>query len=296
VAIPFAPRTLRELCARHGGEVLGDGAVSVRRLAPLEVAGPMDLTPVLSARFRVEAERAYARGAILFADPKIADALRGLAVWVHPFAHWAMAQILRYADVPNTPPQHGRDCEVHPTAVVLARVVLGNRVQIGPYSVVGQSGFGFARGPQGEMFAIPHAGGVFIDDDVTIAAHCTIDAGTLAPTRIGEGVHIDSHVHIGHNCHIGARTMIAAQAGLAGSVVVGRSVLIGGQAGLADHIAVGDYARIAAKSGVIGDVPEHATVAGYPAVPRERWLRGVASMYRDVELSGETDAIAGEPV
>jgi UDP-3-O-[3-hydroxymyristoyl] glucosamine N-acyltransferase len=287
VAIPFAPRTLRELCARHGGEVPGDGAVTVRRLAPIESAGPMDLAPVLSGRFRAEAERAYARGATLFTDPKTADALRGLAAWVHPFAHWAMAQILLYADVPNTPPQQGRDCVIHPTAVVFPRVVLGHRVQIGPYAVVGQPGFGFARGPQGEMLAIPHAGGVVIDDNVTIAAHCTIDSGTLTPTRIGEGVHIDSHVHIGHNCQIGARTMIAAQAGLAGSVLVGRNVLIGGQAGLADHIAVGDHARIAAKSGVIGDVPENATVAGYPAVLRERWLRGVASMYRDVEIPEE---------
>ena len=34
------------------------------------------------------------------------------------------------------------------------------------------------------------------------------------------------------------------------------------------------------KSGVIGDVPEGATVAGYPAVPRMRWLRALAKLYR----------------
>jgi UDP-3-O-[3-hydroxymyristoyl] glucosamine N-acyltransferase len=55
---------------------------------------------------------------------------------------------------------------------------------------------------------------------------------------------------------------------------------VGGQAGIADHVTVGDGARIAAKSGVIGDVPAGAVVAGYPAVARARWLRGLARLYR----------------
>jgi UDP-3-O-[3-hydroxymyristoyl] glucosamine N-acyltransferase len=55
---------------------------------------------------------------------------------------------------------------------------------------------------------------------------------------------------------------------------------VGGQAGVADHITIGDGARLAAKSGVIGDVPPGAVVAGYPAVARARWLRGLAAMYR----------------
>ena len=57
-------------------------------------------------------------------------------------------------------------------------------------------------------------------------------------------------------------------------------VLVGGQVGIADHLSVGDGAKIAAKSGVIGDVPAGATVAGYPAVERHRWLRGLAELYR----------------
>jgi UDP-3-O-[3-hydroxymyristoyl] glucosamine N-acyltransferase len=269
---------------RHGGEILGENAVQVRRIAPLESAGQGDLAPVLHARFRREAEAAYARGATLLAESSVAEVLRGLAAWVHPHAAWAMAQILTYADVPNTPAAFGRDCAIHPTAVIFPRVVLGNRVRVGPYSVIGQPGFGFARGADGVSIQIPHAGGVFIGDDVSIGAHCTVDAGTLAPTRIEDLVHLDSHVHIGHNAYISTNTMIAAQAGIAGSAFLGRNVLIGGQAGIADHVTIGDGARVAAKSGVIGDVPPKATVAGYPAVARERWLRGVAELYRDSDL------------
>jgi UDP-3-O-[3-hydroxymyristoyl] glucosamine N-acyltransferase len=43
---------------------------------------------------------------------------------------------------------------------------------------------------------------------------------------------------------------------------------------------IGDGARIAAKSGVIGDVPAGAVVAGYPAQPRARWLRALARLYK----------------
>jgi UDP-3-O-[3-hydroxymyristoyl] glucosamine N-acyltransferase len=95
-------------------------------------------------------------------------------------------------------------------------------------------------------------------------------------------VKLDAHVHVGHNVEIGEGTIVAAQSGFAGSVRIGRGVLIGGQVGVADHCSIGDRARVAAKSGVIGDVPPGATVAGYPAVPRARWLRALARLYREI--------------
>jgi UDP-3-O-[3-hydroxymyristoyl] glucosamine N-acyltransferase len=127
--------------------------------------------------------------------------------------------------------------------------------------------------------AVPQLAGVVIDDDVSIGPLCTIDAGTLRPTRIRRGVKLDAHVHVGHNADIGEGTIVAAQCGFAGSVRIGRGVLVGGQAGVADHVTVGDGARIAAKSGVIGNVPAGITVAGYPAVRRVRWLRALARLY-----------------
>jgi UDP-3-O-[3-hydroxymyristoyl] glucosamine N-acyltransferase len=57
-------------------------------------------------------------------------------------------------------------------------------------------------------------------------------------------------------------------------------VRIGGQAGIADHVRVGNGVQIAAKSGVIGDVGAGTIVAGYPAVDRHRWLRGMARLLR----------------
>jgi len=45
-------------------------------------------------------------------------------------------------------------------------------------------------------------------------------------------------------------------------------------------VTVGEGARIGAKAGVIGDVPPNATVLGYPAVDRSRWLRAMARLLR----------------
>src|SRR5262249_49385363 len=131
--------------------------------------------------------------------------------------------------------------------------------------------------------AIPQLGGVVIEPGAVIGPLCTVDAGTLSPTRVGRGAKIDAQCHLGHNVRIGDGTMIAAQSGFAGSVSVGKDALVGGQVGVADHVTIGDDARIAAKSGVIGDVPAGAVVAGYPAVPRARWLRALANMFRLAE-------------
>jgi len=191
-----------------------------------------------------------------------------------------MAHALDLCSVHPSEPVVGEGTTLGLHAVIHPGVVLGKNVTIGAHAVIGHPGFGWAWGPDGSVRAVPQLGGVVIEDDVCVGPLTTIDAGTLGPTVIRRGTKIDAHVHVGHNCEIGEGCIVAAQAGFAGSVTLGRGVLVGGQAGFADHVTVGDGARIAAKSGVIGDVAAGAVVAGYPAVPRARWLRGLAWLYR----------------
>jgi UDP-3-O-[3-hydroxymyristoyl] glucosamine N-acyltransferase len=273
--------SLDALAARLGGRVLAGGSVAPVRILPVAKAGAGDLAPVLSGRFAREAGEAARRGAALLVDAAIVDRVgRADAVWVHENATWAMAAVLDAAEVPDASATVGAGCAIAASAVLGPRVVVGARVRIGEGAVIGNPGFGWAQGPEGRVRPVPQLGGVVIEDDVSIGPLCTVDAGTLSPTRVRRGVKLDAHVHVGHNGDVGEGCILAAQVGLAGSVTLGRGVLVGGQAGIADHVTVGDGARIAAKSGVIGDVPAWAVVAGYPAVARARWLRGLARLYR----------------
>jgi UDP-3-O-[3-hydroxymyristoyl] glucosamine N-acyltransferase len=166
-------------------------------------------------------------------------------------------------------------------AVVYGRVRIGAGTLIGPLAVIGRQGFGFTNGPNGEALRVPHVGGVIVEDEVEIGALATVDAGTLRPTVIRRGAKLDAHVHVAHNVEIGPGAYVAAQAGFAGSSRIGARVLVGGQAGVKDHAEVGDGARVGGKSGVIGDVAPGDVVAGFPAVPKARWLRAWAALLQE---------------
>ena len=280
--IPLSPRSLQDFVQRHGGAVRNGAHGVVRRLVPVRRAGPGDLAPLIGARYADDAIAAVKRGAFLLVEEALSERedVASLPGWFHPYAAYALAELLDAGDAPADDPVIGDGCKIGRGAVIMPRVRLGARVTIGAGAVVGEAGFGFATGPGGVMRAIPHLGGVVIEDDVYIGALCTISAGTLTPTVVRRGAKLDAQVHIGHNCEIGEGAIIAAQSGLAGSVVIGRGVMLGGQVGIADHVVIGDGARVAAKSGVIGDVAAGTTVAGYPAVERQRWLRGLAELYR----------------
>jgi UDP-3-O-[3-hydroxymyristoyl] glucosamine N-acyltransferase len=176
----------------------------------------------------------------------------------------------------------GQDCRLGPGCMVLGGCVLGDRVRIGPGAVVGSDGFGFVPTDQGPC-RVQQTGHVVLEDDVEIGALAAVDRGAIGETVIRRGAKLDNMVHVGHNAEVGQHAMLAAQCGLAGSSRVGAGALLGGQVGVGDHLHVGPGARIAAKSGVAGDVPAGATYAGYPAVPRSKWLRAWATLLRSLD-------------
>ncbi|HXN34282.1 MAG TPA: UDP-3-O-(3-hydroxymyristoyl)glucosamine N-acyltransferase [Polyangiaceae bacterium] len=293
--VRLAGEPLESLAARHGGRVLSGGTHVPERIVPVSAARSGDLTPVLAGRWLHAGRDAAARGAALLVDESLAKAAGQLpsgAIWLHDHATWALADLLDRAIVPDCHAVVGEACTIGPGVVLGPRVVIGARVTVGAGSVVGHPGFGWAKGKEGAVRAMPQLGGVVVEDDVSIGPLCTIDAGTLSPTRVRRGAKLDAHVHVGHNGDVGEGAIVAAQCGFAGSVTIGRGVLVGGQVGIADHVTVGDGARIAAKSGVIGDVPPGAVVAGYPAVPRSLWLRALAKLYREVRASGRAANMA----
>ena len=301
------PLTLGELAERHGGAVDdGASALIVERVAPLERGETSDLCPLTSRRRLADA---LASPSALLVAAELAPLVPVGRRWVHEHASFVLAAVLadlerprerirsEYASIDGDA-KLAPDVAVGPFAVIMEgviigpgsvieahaviypRVSIGARVVVGASAVIGRAGFGWAAGPAGATARIPQLGGVLIEDDVEIGPLATVDAGTLAPTILRRGTRLDAHVHVGHNACLGPSAIVAAQSGFAGSVEIGAGVRIGGQAGVADHVRVGSGAHIAAKSGVIGDVAPGQVVAGYPAVDRRRWLRGMARMLR----------------
>jgi UDP-3-O-[3-hydroxymyristoyl] glucosamine N-acyltransferase len=301
------PLTLGDLAERHGGSVdEGAGALVVRRVAPIEHGQSCDLCPLTSRR---HLGAALDSPCALLVAAELSRLVPPGRRWVHPHASFALAALLADGAQPRERTKSDRasidpraelapDVGVGPFAVIMdevtigpgstveahaviyPRVRIGARVVVGASAVVGRPGFGWASGPGGAVARMPQLGGVLVEDDVEIGPLATVDAGTLGPTVLRRGTRLDAHVHVGHNARLGPNVMVAAQSGFAGSVEIAADVRVGGQAGIADHVHVGAGAQIAAKSGVIGDVGAGRVVAGYPAVDRHRWLRGMARLLR----------------
>jgi UDP-3-O-[3-hydroxymyristoyl] glucosamine N-acyltransferase len=186
----------------------------------------------------------------------------------------------------------GDGCRIDAHAVVESGATLGNRVVLHAGARVGTPGFGYTPRVDGHE-RIPHVGGCVIGDDVEIGANTTIDRGGIEDTVVGEGTKIDNLVQVAHHVRIGSRCLIMAQVGIAGSCVVEDNVILAGQAGLADHLTVGRGARVAAQSGVIGDIERGAVISGYPARKHRDVLRQTAALRRLAPLAKRLEEIAG---
>ena len=165
----------------------------------------------------------------------------------------------------------GDDCRIGATTTI-SHAKIGSRVRLSTAVSIGGEGFGFVPCPTG-LLKMSQLGRVIIEDDVDIGSNCAVDRGALGDTVIGRGTKIDNLVQVGHNVRIGKYCVFAGQAGVAGSATIGDEVMVGGQVAISDHLTVGSRARIAGKSGVMRDVAEGETVAGYPAVPVRVWHR-----------------------
>jgi UDP-3-O-[3-hydroxymyristoyl] glucosamine N-acyltransferase len=155
---------------------------------------------------------------------------------------------------------------------MIKNTVIENKVVIQDGCKIGLKGFGFIP-LKDKNFKFPHIGRVVINDNVEIAASCTIDRGSIDDTVIGMNTYLDNQVHIAHNVKIGKNCMIAGQVGFAGSTIVGDNVSIGGQAGISGHLKIGNNVKIAGGSGVIKDLKDNSVVMGYPAVPLKDFIK-----------------------
>jgi UDP-3-O-[3-hydroxymyristoyl] glucosamine N-acyltransferase len=239
--------------------------------------------------------------ALLDPGPDIAPGIHPSAV-IDPSAEIGPGAAIGPLAVIGPGARIGRNARIGPHASVGRGAVLGDdlllnagariahNVQIGdrfigqPNSVVGGDGLSFVTpeksgveraretlGDQGEVTRqswtrIHSLGGVVVGDDVELGASSCIDAGTIRPTRVGNGVKIDNLCHVAHNVEMGDDCLMAALVGIAGSTTIGNRCVFGGQAGVADNLFIGDDAIVTAATAVLSNVPAGRVMMGYPAV------------------------------
>lgn len=166
----------------------------------------------------------------------------------------------------------GDNCRIG-SNVTITHARLAEGVVVQSNTAIGEEGFGFAVGENGEFVPIPHLGEVIIGKNSHIFAGCSIVRGSLKPTVIGDNCRIDAQVQVAHNVILGTGVIISAQVGISGSCEIGDYARIGGQSGIMGHLRVGARANIFPKSGVMEDVEAGKSVGGAPAIPLRDFLR-----------------------
>lgn len=299
------------------GELRGAGEVTVRTVAPLDRAGPADVS--FYAHRRYSRQFAASRAGVVLVAPELADEAGGPACRVVVQApHEALLRVLPELYVmPRAEPG------IHSTAILGRGITLGERVAIAPYAVVGQDavvGNGVVIGPHCQI-----GRGVEIGDDSELLHGVTLYPGTRlgrrvrlhAGVRIGSdgfgyvyrnGAHekiphvgraiIQDDVEIGANSTIdrgsiddtviGAGTRVDNLVQIGHNVRIGRLCLIMAQVGIAGSAHIEDGCVLAGQAGVGGHITigKGARIAGQAGVfgdvpAGETWSGYPARPHRD---------------
>lgn len=161
----------------------------------------------------------------------------------------------------------GNNVVIHGNCYIFENTIIGNNVIINPGTVIGADGFGYSKNADSSYEKFPHFGGVIIEDYVEIGSNTSIDRGTLGNTIIKKGVKIDNLVHIAHNVVIGENTLVIANSMIGGSTKIGKNCWISPSCSILNGLEIGDNVMIGMSSVVTKSIQANQTWTGSPAKP-----------------------------
>jgi len=198
--------------------------------------------------------------------------------------------------------------EIHPTAIIDPRAVIGAGVTIGPYSVIGDcviergtcigphvvvedgstigedceiashttigaAGVAWIWDPETrERIVQPQIGGCIIEARCFIGTNVTVVRGSVnESTLIGEGTLLAHGTKIGHGCNVGKQNHFANSVSLAGNVTTGDRCFFGSGCIVRPMIRLTMDIIVGAGAVVVNDVDvPHSLLVGVPAVIKPR--------------------------
>jgi UDP-3-O-[3-hydroxymyristoyl] glucosamine N-acyltransferase len=279
--------TVAEIAALTGAEPR-DGSQLWRRIsnvAPIDRAGPEDLTFLDNARF-AEALATTRAGAVLTTDRFAARAPSGVAVLRarKPYEAFVAVARLFYRDALRPRSLFGTDgiapnASVHPSARLAPGVtvdpgaVIGPEAEIATGTVIAPNAVIGPRVRVGRDCAIGAGGTIthtLIGDRVIIHPNCSIGQDGYAYVSNAEGhvkvpqigrvvIHDDVEIGAGtkidrggmRDTVIGEGTKIDNLVQIGHNVVIGRHCIIVAQSGLSGSVTVEDFAVLGARVGII---------------------------------------------
>jgi len=295
------PFRLDALAALSGARLsrAEDGARSINDAAPLETAGPADISFFENRKY-LDAFLRCRAGAVFVDEAAAAVAPAGVALLVskEPYKAYALAAQAFYPEPPVLP---GRAA----SAAIAAGALIPEDCRIGPFVVVGP-GVRLGRRCRIEANSVIGAG-VELGDDCRIAAnvtlsHCLLGARVVVhpgarigqagfgfapdPSRpvkipqlgrvvIGDDVQIGANTTIdrgsGRDTVIGAGSMIDNLVQIGHNVELGRGCILCGQVGISGSTRLGDFVMIGGQGGLAGhlDIGRGARIAAKSGIMRD---------------------------
>jgi UDP-3-O-[3-hydroxymyristoyl] glucosamine N-acyltransferase len=166
---------LRDIAARLGCELSGDGDIEITGVAGMEHAGPSELTFLANPKYTHKVKYTRA-GAILVSEP-LRDSPMAYLTSRNPYLDFARALELFYQ-----PPRPAPG--IHPLAFVAETATIGEGASIGPFAVVCER--------------------VHMGHNAVLHPHATIYEGA----QIGDDFLAHSHAVVREFCRIGNRVIL----------------------------------------------------------------------------------------
>ena len=254
------PLILGDLAAAVGGAVEGDPSTLIDDVAPLESAGPRQISFLANPKYLRQALQARP-GAVL-AAPGID--LPGLNVVRVKDPYLAMARILALFHPPEriepgvrVGASVGRDARIDPSAAVLEGVRVGDGVAIGPRTVL-HPGVAVGDGCRIGADAVLHPN-VTLYPRTVVGDRVILHAGVVlgsdgfgfahdgtTPVKIPQvgNVVVEDDVEIGANTTVDRATF--------GSTVIGRGTKIDNLVQIGHNVVIGPGSILVAQSGISG--------------------------------------------